>query len=93
MYVMRWTIWFVQFKKLEKQPWRSVTLLKVTLLHGCFPSLLYGTDATNLRQTSHIANLGTEFATHAKIIRIRNVIKRVTSVNSKSIYNIYCNYN
>ena len=34
---------FVQFQKREKQPWRSVafrlqyaTLLKVTLLHGCF---------------------------------------------------------
>ena len=29
---------FVQFKKREKHPWRSVTftLLKVALLHGCF---------------------------------------------------------
>ena len=27
---------FVKFKIREKQPWRSVTLLKVTLLHGCF---------------------------------------------------------
>ena len=29
---------FVQFKKREKQPWRSVTfrLLKVALLHVCF---------------------------------------------------------
>ena len=39
---------FIQFKEREKHPWRSVTfskvcnvkletLLKVTLLHGCFP--------------------------------------------------------
>ena len=27
---------FAQFKKREKHRWRSVTLLKVTLLHGCF---------------------------------------------------------
>ena len=27
---------FVQFKNREKHPWMSVTLLKVTLLHGCF---------------------------------------------------------
>ena len=32
---------FVQFKKREKHPWRSITfskitLLKLTLLHGCF---------------------------------------------------------
>ena len=38
---------FVQFKKREKHPWRSVTfskvagkLLKVTPLHGCFPCFL-----------------------------------------------------
>ena len=38
---------FVQFKKCEKHPWRSATfskvasatLLKVTLLHGCFSRL------------------------------------------------------
>ena len=40
---------FVQFEKYEKHPWRSVlfrcrlnpaTLLKVTLLHGCFSRFL-----------------------------------------------------
>ena len=38
---------FVQFKKHEKQPWRSATfskepaaLLKGTLLHGCFSRFL-----------------------------------------------------
>ena len=72
MHMISWTIWFVQFIKLEKQPWKSVTLLKVTLLHGCFSSLLNGTDGTKSRKTSHIANLGTDFATHAKIIRKRS---------------------
>ena len=39
---LRDLVQFVQFKKHEKHPWRSVTfsqsatLLKVTLLHGCF---------------------------------------------------------
>ena len=48
---------FVQFKKREKQPWRSVTfsevvdflpatLLKVTLFHGCFLRLLNCTNGT-----------------------------------------------
>ena len=39
---------FVQFKKLEKRPWRSATLskepatsLKVTLLHVCFFYVFY----------------------------------------------------
>ena len=37
---------FVQFKKREKHPWRSVillypaTLLKITILHGCFSRFL-----------------------------------------------------
>ena len=45
---------FVKFKEWEKQPWRSVTfrpatLLKVTLLHGCFSGFLYCTNGTKLR--------------------------------------------
>ena len=36
---------FIQFKKREKHPWKSVTFskvagLKVTLLHGCFSRFL-----------------------------------------------------
>ena len=51
---------FVQFKKREKQPWRSVTvskvaepatLLKVTLLHGCFSRFLNCTIGTINRAT------------------------------------------
>ena len=51
---------FVQFKKREKHPWRSVnfskvaclkpaTLLKLTLLHGCFLGFLKCTNGTKLR--------------------------------------------
>ena len=52
---------FVQFKKREKHPWRSVTfskaankgvLLKVTLLHGCFSRFLNCTNGTKSRKTS-----------------------------------------
>ena len=52
---------FVRFEKIEKHPWRSVTLskvagfwpatvLKVTLLHGCFSRLLNCTSGTKLRK-------------------------------------------
>ena len=49
---------FVQFKKREKHPWRSVTfsivmLLKVTLLHGCFSHFLNFTNGTKPRKASH----------------------------------------
>ena len=58
---------FVQFKKREKHPWRSVTfskvagfqpatLLKVTLLHECFSRFLNCTNGTKSSKTSHIQN-------------------------------------
>ena len=55
---------FVQFKKCEKRPWKSVTFskaaglsvtfLKVTLLYGCFSWFLNCTYGTKSRKTSHI---------------------------------------
>ena len=51
---------FVQFKKREKHPWRSVTfrkpatLLKVTLLHGCFSRSLNCTNSTKSRNAPHL---------------------------------------
>ena len=59
---------FVQFKKREKHPWRSVafskvacrcmqkpaTLLKVTLLHGCFSQFLNCAHATKSRNAPHL---------------------------------------
>ena len=55
---------FVQFKKCEKHPWRSITfskvagwkplsLPKVTLRHGCFSGFLNSANGTKLRKTSH----------------------------------------
>ena len=46
-----------QFKKREKQPWRSVTfsLLKVTPLHGCFSRFLSYTNGTKSRKAPHIS--------------------------------------
>ena len=54
---------FVQFKKHEKHQWRSITfskvagwipatLLKVTLLHGCFSRFSNCTNGTKSRKTS-----------------------------------------
>ena len=59
---------FVQFKKREKHPRRSInfnkvakitkiTLLKLTLLHGCFSRFLNCTNGTKSRNAPHISNL------------------------------------
>ena len=59
---LRDLVLFVQFKKREKYPWRSVTfskvaiLLKVTLLHGCFSRFLNFTNSTKSRNAPHIAD-------------------------------------
>ena len=55
---------FVQFKKREKHPWKSITfsqpatLLKVTLLHGCFSHFLNCTNGTKSRNASHLCDFG-----------------------------------
>ena len=60
---------FVQFKKREKHPWRSVnfskvagfehaTLLKLTLLRGCFPRFLNCTNGTKSRNAPHMIETG-----------------------------------
>ena len=61
---MRDLVPFVQFKKHEKHPLRSVTfskvagkpatLLKVTLLHGCFSCFLNCTNGTKSHKAFHI---------------------------------------
>ena len=51
---------FAQFKKREKHPWavillvklQPVTLLKVSLLHGCYLRFLNCTKSTKLRKES-----------------------------------------
>ena len=54
---------FVQFKKHEKHPWRSVnfscrlqpaTLLKLTLLRGCSSRFLNCTNSTKSSNASHL---------------------------------------
>ena len=57
--VFRALVPFVQLKKREKHPWRSVTfkpatLLKVTLLHWCFLRFLNCTNGTKSRNATHI---------------------------------------
>ena len=63
----------MQFEKREKHPWRSVTfskvrgykpatLLKLTLLHGCFPRFLNRTNGTKSGETSQIVFLVSEEA-------------------------------
>ena len=57
IYVMRCAIWYrlYDFKKHEKQSQRSVTLLKVTLLHGCFSCFLNCTNVTKSGNASHVS--------------------------------------
>ena len=53
---------FVQFKKREKRPWRSATLLKLkpatllklTLFHGCFSRFWNCANATKPRNAPHV---------------------------------------
>ena len=55
--VLRDLVPFVQFKKREKHSWTSVepaTLLKLTLLHGCFLRFLNCTNGTKSRNAPHM---------------------------------------
>ena len=46
---------FVQLKKREKYPWRSVNFsLKLTFLHGCFSRFLNCTIGTKSRNALHL---------------------------------------
>ena len=60
---MRDLIQFADVKKRGKHPWRNVTfikvagfatLLKVTLVHGCFSRFLNFTNDIKLRNASHM---------------------------------------
>ena len=61
---------FVQFTKREKHPWRSVTftLLKVTLLHGCFSHFLNYAHGTKLRNTPHLLKCNGKVASYQSCI-------------------------
>ena len=45
---------FAQFKKPKKHTCRSAKLLKVTLLHGCFPGFLSNTNDIKSYKASHM---------------------------------------
>ena len=74
---LRYLVSFAQFKKHEKQPWRSVTfskvagfsatLLKVTLLHGYFSRFLNCTNATKSRKASQLRKT-IDFHLHPKVL-------------------------
>ena len=48
------TVPVVQSKKCRKNPWRSITLLKVAIFRGCFSYFLNCTNGTKLRKASRI---------------------------------------
>ena len=52
--VLRDLVSFVQIKKREKHPWRSVTFSTVTLLHGYFSRFLIEQISTKSSNASHI---------------------------------------
>ena len=55
---------FVQFKKRKKHPWLSpATLLKVTLLHGCFLHFLNCKNDTKLLKASYILKFSNSYFT------------------------------
>ena len=73
---------FVQFKKREKQPWRSVnfikvaafkpaTLLKLTLPYGYFSSFLKFTNGTKSCNAPHIL---TGNASFCQLITLNNLL-------------------
>ena len=55
-YEMLYAIWqhLYNLKKREKQLWRSVALLKVTLIYRCFSRFLNFANGTKLRNASHM---------------------------------------
>ena len=61
--VLRDLVPFVQFKKREKHPWKSVIfsevagLLKITFLHWCFSHVLNCANGIKSLKTSHMKYL------------------------------------
>ena len=59
--VLRDLVPFVQLKKREKHPWRTVnlpaTLLELTLLHGCFSRFLNCANGDKSRNASQITTI------------------------------------
>ena len=73
---LRGLVAFVQFKKCEKHPypWRSVrlqpaTLLKSTLLHGCFLNCTNGTKSRNAPPISKMTQIWCELSKYNKTMK------------------------
>ena len=85
--VLRDLVPFIQFKKREKHPWRNVnfsrlkpaTLLKLTLLHGCFSCFLNCANDIKSRNASHLRPCKLSMAKIlAKIVRAQNFFEKLT---------------
>ena len=69
---------FVKFQKREKHPWRSIsfckvaTLIKIKLLHGCFPRFIHYINGTKSCKSSHI-NLFLHLCTRKTNINCRKI--------------------
>ena len=81
MIALRNFVLFVQFRKLEKHPWRSVTfsevaclLLKVILLHGCFSRFLNCVNGAKSRNASHIIMNYASLVAREKEIRVKCIL-------------------
>ena len=64
---------FVQYKKREKHPWRSVNFSKVAF-HGCFSCFLNSTNGTKSRNAPHI---GRRIQNPAKHLRLGILWKKL----------------
>ena len=53
---------------------KSATLLKVTLLHGCFSCFINRTNGTKSHNAPHILNRNLRLASHQKLRKL--IIKR-----------------
>ena len=72
-----------QFFKREKHPWRSVTfskvatLLKVTLLHGCFSRLKNCSHGTKSRKAPQLRDCG--FESHSIYFKFQEIYLQAVS--------------
>ena len=81
LHVLRDLVPFVQFKKREKHPWRSVICsTKISLLQGCFSRFLNCTNGTKLHRTSRVS---------VHFCRLQSkIVKRCKE--SSSVDKLYC---
>ena len=92
-----------QFKKCEKYPWRSVnfsrlkpaTLLKLTLLYGCFSCFLNCTNGTKLRNTPHLLKLPVKLpcwrlSADKRIFKFNKMLDALNALNALNARCVKC---